>query len=914
VRGGGAQSGVLSPRQESIAAQLREMVGEGPAAFFSDACLILSLDPRPASASHIVGHLLREVESAVREVLEPQVNSRQGESGDGHQLSIRAVLGELQIPVEEPAARFWLGVTGAGNPGGLAMRAHRSARGVPRPVDGEFLEFASGMEKLLDRVLTRFKARYVGIFTRLDEILAEGPSRKRAARLKKNFPQNNACLSYFFGRAPAAWLSPLAEEGYFASPPGLMLHPEESTAEMPFWPESNFLVRVAAEAPGRAVDVVLGIPSTDNMRVNSDLVEVAVRIPADQSARLAPKIADMAADSYGVLVPTRLGDLCRHLADGGYTDEAMLVADPLLGKVPAWGGSRAGDTWSYAEVLREDVPALVSAAGLRALILLADALDQAVTAQTPASLATLRHDQSTSWRPVIDGQPAGTDTDPITALVSAVRDAAASITAGRQATVSEVAAVLETHDWPVFRRLVLHLLGSVGADARDLIEARLAGKATIRDSHLNREYLLLASRHCALLSPGGQQALLALVHQGPEVDDWARRYEDYNGQRPTAAEIRDRVSRWQRDRLAAVQAILTAERQAKYRALTAEYGQAPDPAASPLAEITPISFASPVPAGQLAAMPAAELAAFLQSWQPDGSILGQSSFSLASALGTAVAQDAARRSAEADTFVGLPAVYVTAIISGLWQAVREGTVLDWEAVLRLASWADSQAAAEVASAPEADRLEWGGTRLNTLRLLQAGFRPGAAEAPPSIRDPAWAIIVSACADPDPSPCDETPADSQEQNPGELAINHVRPLAVAAAVAFALWERRSEPDSDLSGFHDLLCIHLDPARDPSRAVRWTYGKRSPCSPGWTASGRQHTPPPSSPPARPSGSCGRLPGMRTSRTSPSSPTSARCSTTSTRQPSTGCSLTSPGTGPRPVPSAWDGTCSPATGRES
>jgi hypothetical protein len=72
---GGAPGVALSPRQESVAAQLREMVGEGPAAFFSDACLILSLDPRPASASHIVAHLLREVESSVREVLEPQRTS-----------------------------------------------------------------------------------------------------------------------------------------------------------------------------------------------------------------------------------------------------------------------------------------------------------------------------------------------------------------------------------------------------------------------------------------------------------------------------------------------------------------------------------------------------------------------------------------------------------------------------------------------------------------------------------------------------------------------------------------------------------------------------------------------------------------------------------------------------------------------
>lgn len=42
-----AQGPVLSARQESIAAQLREMIGEGPVAFFSDACLMLSRNPIP---------------------------------------------------------------------------------------------------------------------------------------------------------------------------------------------------------------------------------------------------------------------------------------------------------------------------------------------------------------------------------------------------------------------------------------------------------------------------------------------------------------------------------------------------------------------------------------------------------------------------------------------------------------------------------------------------------------------------------------------------------------------------------------------------------------------------------------------------------------------------------------------------
>jgi hypothetical protein len=821
--GNDAPGPVLSARQESVAAQLREMIGEGPAAFFSDACLILSRDPRPVAASHIVAHLLREVESAVRSVLQPPPVPGGPKGADKHQLSIRAVLGELGVSPDEPVAQFWLGLTGEGNPSGLAMRAHRPALDAPRPADAEFTEFVSSVEELLDRLLKRFKARYVSIFTRLDALLAEEPSAERVKRLRNNFPQNVASLSYFFGRASAAWLAPLAEGGYFASPPGPVLYPEDGTAEMPFWPESNFLARVAADAAEDAVGAAIAIPVTDNMRVNSDIVEVALRVPADQSARMTPRIAQLTASRFGVLMPTRIGDLCQHLADGGHPDEAMQLAEPLLARVPSAAVSRGGHRWSYAEILRNDIPALVAAAGLPALVLLADVLDQAVTAQTFGRLAGLRQDMSVSWRPDLGGQPPGTDTDPVTALVSAVRDAAARIIDEGQAGIGEVVATLEAHNWPVFRRLALHLLDFTAADATDLIEARLTDQGTIRDFNLDKEFLTLTRHYCASISPGGQQALMALIDNGPEMEEWARQHENATGQPPASAMTRDRVALWQRDRLAAAEAILTPERQAQHRALTAEYGQAPDLAASARREMLDISFASPVPAGQLVAMSADDLVHLLQTWKPGGDFLGPSRFSLASELGEAIRQDAARRSAEADAFIGLPAVYVSAIFSGLWQAVRDGTVLDWDPVLRLSAWADGQAAAEVASAAGQDVAEWRDTRLNTLRLLQAGFRQGAAEVPGSAQEPGWAIIEGAAADPDPLPEAEASAYADGRSPGELSLNHVRPQAIATAIAFALWARRSDPEFDLSAFHDLLDQRLDSENEPSGAVRWVYGE-------------------------------------------------------------------------------------------
>jgi len=144
---------------------------------------------------------------------------------------------------------------------------------------------------LLDRVLQRFGDRYVGVFARLDELLSmTQPGAAHAKRLRNNFPQNMATLSYFFTQAGQSWLVPLGEEGFFGSPPEPVVNEEEGTAELPFWPQSQFLVRVAPGQEADTVTTALGIPVTNNSRVNSDLVELALRVPADQSARLLPRI------------------------------------------------------------------------------------------------------------------------------------------------------------------------------------------------------------------------------------------------------------------------------------------------------------------------------------------------------------------------------------------------------------------------------------------------------------------------------------------------------------------------------------------------------------------------------------------------------------------------------------------------
>jgi hypothetical protein len=316
--------------------------------------------------------------------------------------------------------------------------------------------------------------------------------------------------------------------GFFSSPPEPVLHDDTGTLEVPPWPQVLYLLRVAGDQPGEVLQTAASIPATDNVLVNGNLAELALQFPAGEAARLVPRVIASLDARFGVLDPVGVGRLCRHLADGGRPADALVLTEALLTRLPGSRGSRAVmDTWSFAEVLRTSVPAVARACGLPAVSLLARVLDEAVTAQTPSGLREARRDNSGWWRPSIEGQPTATDTDPASALVSALRDACAeALPAG--ADLAAVIAEIESHDWPVFRRLALFLLSEhAGHGDGALVGARLCDAAVIQDPGLDREFLLLARRRCAVVGARDRERLLALIDRGPKS-----RSSSYAGNRP----------------------------------------------------------------------------------------------------------------------------------------------------------------------------------------------------------------------------------------------------------------------------------------------------------------------------------------------------------------------------------------------
>jgi hypothetical protein len=816
----------LSPRQERIAQRLFAQVGPGPAAFFRDACRLIAEGSTWRSATHLVAHLLREVESAVRSVLEP-ADADAGSHAD----KIRAVLTELGISHEDLVAEFWLGLAGKDNPQNLASRAHRYALEAPRPFNDEFLDYVDKVEQVLDAVLERFESNYFEIFERLDDLLATPePTETHGHRLRQNFPHSEAVAHHFFSNASAAWVGPLHRAGFFAEPPLVQVDEDAGTVQFPPWPASLFLARIAAHAPGPVVEAVLAMSGTDNSRVNHDVVEIAAAVPAAYSTQLVPKVIAALGSRFGVLIPQRAGFLLAHLCRDGYVESAMDLAGALLkGLQAGYGPSASLHGYAYGEILRQHVPELVATAGAPALALLCATLDEVIRTDTERRSGNPGQDGSPLWRPNIEGYERRSESDLRHALVDAVRDAASSIVESDPSSIADIVAELESHSWLIFRRLALHLLSLYAGQACDLVAARLTDAAISGDWGLEWEYLLLARNGAACLDAAHLRRLLTLIDGGPAPTHPHTASPAGAGPETPDPMVRERIARWQRNRLAAVQKVLPSEWDARYQALVAEYGEAPDPGA-PIPEPFAVrSWEGSVTAGELAAMPTDTLVDFLRTWQPPANDWpAVSPASVRGALSAAVQGDAERRSADAASFIGLAAEYVGAVINGLWQASANGAALDWDGVVHLSAWVNQQAEDELTSSTAGPGFRhWREPRMDMLRLLMAGLNPEPSPISADHDAEVWSVIEVSCQDPDPVPEREAERMAEEDERFmSLALNTVRAQAVRAAISYGLRLRRRSPDADLTQVRALLDWHLDRHLDPSCAVRSIYGELFP----------------------------------------------------------------------------------------
>jgi len=100
---------------------------------------------------------------------------------------------------------------------------------------------------------------------------------------------NAVCGQFFFERLKnQVWLDWLIEIGCYNAVP----QPEKLDNGNVQWPELQYLKNICAEVPDRVVDILVGLPQTDNRSVHHDIVDIAAIMPPEKSVRLAPKVSE----------------------------------------------------------------------------------------------------------------------------------------------------------------------------------------------------------------------------------------------------------------------------------------------------------------------------------------------------------------------------------------------------------------------------------------------------------------------------------------------------------------------------------------------------------------------------------------------------------------------------------------------
>lgn len=630
--------------------------------------------------------------------------------------------------------------------------------------------------------------------------------------------------AYFFDRLEnPLWIEPLRARGFFKEPPELIKDEEAGTVTLPKWPESGYLARVASEAPDLVLSIIKALPETENSRVQEDLVDALLGIPATDAATALPWALRWTDSPYRFRLQDKLGELVVHLTHADSSASALKLAKAIL----AVRGSRFAegrsnhDEWEYGQFLEKYFPALVGAEPLEAFRLANNLLRDAIEVRKEG------RDYSFIWRPAIEQHEQNMGHSIEDHLIDAVVKTAQDILRGNPDMIHAVLGDLRRHNLPLFLRLDLFVLQEFGQLVPADTQRRLGDRALFDNPALKHEYAGLLAAQYASLPTETREQIAAWVLEGPDPSDWCAAVEKQQGTAPSEEDVRAYKSHWQRDRMAWFGAALPSEMAAQYESLVQEFGP-PDHAdfASYSRGVT-WGPNSPKTEEELRAMQPDELLAFMKEWEPSADWRrSDSRVGLGRAFEAVVTGDPARFAAHGAAFRELHPAYPGHLFSGLAKSKWSDRGWDWAPVFDLLEWVVQQDEGE--AAPDDDVLEhtWTTTKLEAVRLLDAALRNNGLEF--DDRKRVWTVLEKLSSHPDPTEADFTEWATLE--PWTQSLNTVRGEAFHTIMQYALWchrnlgsEEQAKGFGSLPEVREVLDNHLNFGLESAPAVRSVYGQ-------------------------------------------------------------------------------------------
>lgn len=714
------------------------------------------------ATSHLVAHLLREINGFVISFMEPMVAPEKwptpNEEGSQRK-KIDACCDSLGCNREDDTRTAWHDFAG-----GLHRIAHRPGLAGARPIDPAFESRWDDAQVALKSVLARLESNFTLTFPLIDQ-LASGPP--DMTRFRKQVAHSPVALDRFFLRAGREWLPALRADGYFDSPPppsadatGSLMYPR--------WPQGAFLSRVAETDPVDVMDVARAV-DTSNPEAHEMLIDAACAVPPALAVRLVPTVQKWLQEPTLWLLPTKAASLVRHLAAGREALAALALFDSLL----AHARSRS-DTDLGPELVEQMAADLFPITGVDGVASIRDHLVEAI-----ADDRYEKEDFSTIWRPNLASSRRRDLRD---ALTSGLIEGAVAVVRDGASTTEEIVRLLEVGETSIFWRIALDLTTASGDVA---VGAQLlTSSALFFGAEFQVEYAALCQAQFHQLSAEDRDLIEDWIVSGPDSGLG-------DGQ----------LGRWQRRMLERIPEPIPSslkELRESFPVADADFDIGPA-----IPEVGWISDASPLDSNEIRTMETSDLLDWIVRWTPSGEWNEPSTDGLARLLQNAIADDPDRFASAANSFSGMQSNYVGALFSGLREATRHGRQFEWAPVLELATQLpdDPQVAGD--SLLDPDEVSWAYVKRESLGLISDGFSGGAAMSP-TLRAQAWTVIECHANSPqDPA---EQAGELERFGPSIRAINSVRGVAVETAIHYGHWLVSLELETE--GLPSELKILLD----------------------------------------------------------------------------------------------------------
>jgi hypothetical protein len=300
-------------------------------------------------------------------------------------------------------------------------------------------------------------------------------------QIKVKLKASRAAYEHFFNTIDdPAWIKPLQNAGFFKNPEPPT--EQDGYISFSFWPESQYLLKMADKAPDEVLLVVKDIPETKNQRVLEDIAQILLKMDADKAVRFTENIVKFLEEPYQLRLQDFAADLIIRFAETKHVRAALRIAETMLEVKPDPKKETLSKddpeyillepqikyrAYDYQEILEKITPALSVADPVKTTDFFSDLLDKTIKYKLLSFSETdtdddesAWEDYSTIWRPEIAVTTRAYLDQPRDGLVSVLRDSLIALLKS-DLPVDEKVKVLKSvcaRKFKVFKRVVEYIL------------------------------------------------------------------------------------------------------------------------------------------------------------------------------------------------------------------------------------------------------------------------------------------------------------------------------------------------------------------------------------------------------------------------------------------------------------------------